>query len=287
MYDDGATDFSAWLLPLADLVGNRFTDDKRLLRATASLRGTVSPDGTTTVTGRDDPRGGREFAVTKSGLAAQIPIPGRHGAAVLVDSTNLKIVDVTDSSTTMYMYDYRTRGRSSLLTLRAVNLRDNTRAGDAWVWIPADGGSIQMQRDGESRPRRIPVPRWYKDVFWVAGTKDGSKVAIMGYQAPNEDSLGVSVVSLIDGSSRQVYATFGEGGGTSWMDDGSLVAMINDTPESETLYHLKEGAPPRKIGSTPRLISSNAVVQVSSDMKKAFVITRDDRRDVWMSKVVK
>ena len=109
----------------------------------------------------------------------------------------------------------------------------------------------------------------------------------MGYQAPNEDSLGVAVVSLIDGSSRQLYATFGEGGGTSWMDDGSLVAMINDTPESETLYHLKDGTPPRRIGSTPRLISNNAVVQVSGDMKKGFVITRDDRRDVWMSKVVR
>jgi hypothetical protein len=84
-----------------------------------------------------------------------------------------------------------------------------------------------------------------------------------------------------------LYATFGEGGGTSWMDDGSLVAMINETPESETLYHLKEGAPPRRIGSTPRLISSNTILRVSSDMKKAFVITRDDRRDVWMSKVVK
>ena len=71
------------------------------------------------------------------------------------------------------------------------------------------------------------------------------------------------------------------------MADGSLVASINDTPESETLFHLKDGQPPRKLGSTPRLISGNTVVRVTSDMKKAFVVTRDDRRDAWMSKVVR
>jgi hypothetical protein len=286
VYDDGSADFSAWLLPLADMVGNKFSESNRVTRATATLRGTVSPDGTVSVVGREHPQGGREFSVIKPGMA-EIPIPGRHGGAVFEDSVNLKMIDVTESSTTMYMYNYLTRRRSSVLTLRTVGLRDNSRAGDAWVWIPPDGGSIQVQRDGENRPKRIPLPRWYKDIFWLAGTPDGSKVAIMGYQAPDEDSLGVAVVSLADGSSKQMLSSFGEGGGTSWMYDGSLIAVVNDTPESETLYHLKEGVAPRRIGSTPRLISSNAIMRVSSDMKKAFVITRDDRRDVWMSTVVK
>ena len=287
VYDDGATDFSAWLLPLADLVGNKFTDDKRIVRATAALRGTISPDGKIAVIGRELSEGGREFVVIKPGSSSEIAIPGRHANATFQDSVSLKMVDVTDSSTTLYMYDYRTRRRSSVVTVRSVGLRDHTRAGNTWVWIPSDGGTIQAQRDGETRPSKIALPRWYKDIFWVAGSDDGSKVAIMGYQAPNEDSLGVAVVSLIDGSSKQLYATFGEGGGTSWMDDGSMVAAINDTPESETLYHLKEGAPPRRIGSIPRLLSNNVVSRVSGDMKKVFVITRDDRRDVWMSKVVR
>ena len=287
VYDDGATDYSGWLMPLADLVGNRFTDDKRVTRATGSLRGSVSPDGSMSVIGRDASQSGREFAVIKTGVPGEIPIPGRHNNATPEDSTLIKMADLSDSSTQLYLYDYRTRRKSSVLNVNSVGFRDNTRAGDAWLWIPAAGKVIYVQRDGETRPRRINLPKWYKDVFWISGSSDGTKVAIMGYQAPNEDSLGVAIVSLVDGSSRQVYSTFGEGGGTSWMADGSLVASINDTPESETLFHLKDGQPPRKLGSTPRLISGNTVVRVTSDMKKAFVVTRDDRRDAWMSKVVR
>jgi hypothetical protein len=71
------------------------------------------------------------------------------------------------------------------------------------------------------------------------------------------------------------------------MNDGSLVIAINDTPESETLWHWKEGQPIRRIGSTPRLLSTNITVTISGDLKNAFLVTRDDRRDIWMSKVVK
>lgn len=287
LYDDGATDFSAWILPLSDLIANKFTDDKRIVRATGLLRGAMSPDGAISVIGRGQSQGGREFAVIRTGVSGEIAIPGRHRHAAPADSTTLKMSDVTDSSTVLYMYDYRTRRRSSVLTVPSVGLEDQTRAGDVWAWIPPGGGSIQVQRDGESRPRRIALPRWYKNIFWIEGSPDGKKVAILGFQAPNEDSLGVAVVSLEDGSSRQLYATFGEGGGTSWMNDGSLVGIINDTPESETMYHLKEGEPPRRLGSMPRLVSPNVVLRVSGDMKTVFVITRDDRRDVWMSKVVR
>ncbi len=287
IYDDGVSDFSAWILPLLDLVNNRFPDERRISRATGHMRGSMSPDGAIATVGRNQAQGGREFSVVKAGGGAEIPIPGRHRSATPQDSVTLKMLDLTDSSMVMYLYDYRTRRRSSVLTIPQVDIRDNTRAGDAWVWVPPDGRTIQVQRDGESRPRRVAIPKWYKDIFWVSGSPDGTKLAIMGYQAPNEDSLGVAVVSLVDGSSKQMYATFGEGGGTSWMNDGSLVAAINDTPESETLFHLKEGQAPRKLGSAPRLISSNVTIVVSRDMKLASVITRDDHRDVWMSKVVK
>ena len=83
-----------------------------------------------------------------------------------------------------------------------------------------------------------------------------------------------------------MFATFGEDGGTAWLDDGSLLAIINDTQESETFYLLKKGKQPQRLGSTPRPISS-AIVTVSKDLKRAFVITKDDRRDVWTSKVVR
>ena len=287
VYDDGVTDYSGWLLPLDDMVNDRFAADKRVFRATGFVRGAMSPDGSMTVIGRDHPQGGREYTVVIPGSLAETPIPGRHRSVIPQDSSVLKITDATDSTTTLYLYDWRTRRRTAARTIRSGNLVDNTRVGDAWVWIPTGGTSIEMQGDSEPRPRRVPLPRWYKDVYWVSGSPDGKKLAIMGWQAPSEDSLGVAVISLEDGSSKQVYTTFGEGGGTSWLADGSLVVFINDTPESESLYHVKEGQPVRRLGSTPRLISRNSSVMISRDMKKTFVITRDDRRDVWMSKVVK
>ena len=287
IYDDGASDFSAWLLSPEDIVANRFTEDKRVVRATGSLRGAMSPDGRISVVGRDHPQGGREFSVIKTGVSGEIPIPGRHKSAVPLDSTTIKVSDITDSSTIMYLYDYRTRRRTAVREVRGAGWQDLTRAGNAWAWIPQAGTSVQVQRDDEARPRRFALPKWYKDIFWISGSRDGTKVAIIGYQAPNEDSMGVAVMSLVDGSATQKYATFGEGGAAHFADDGSLVVVINDTPESETLYHLKEGQPPRRIGSIPRLVSRTTQATISSDLRKVFVITRDDRRDVWMSKVVK
>jgi hypothetical protein len=287
LYDDGVADYSAWLLPVDDLIKNRFTDDNRLLRATGVIRGNQSPDGAIAIIGRDHPQGGIQYSVIPAGSRNEIPIPGRHSSAAVLDSTRIKIKDFGDSTTTVFLYDYRTRRRSAERIIKLNNPLDVTRVGDAWAWIPSSGAHIEIQRDNDARPRRIALPKWYKGIFWLHGSSDGSKLAIMGFQAPNEDSLGVGVVSLGDNRFTQAYATFGEGGGTSWMNDGSLVIAINDTPESETLWHWKEGQPIRRIGSTPRLLSSNITITVSGDLKNAFLVTRDDRRDIWMSKVVK
>jgi hypothetical protein len=43
----------------------------------------------------------------------------------------------------------------------------------------------------------------------------------------------------------------------------------------------------RRIASTPRLLSNNVTLTVSEDLTKVFMVTRDDRRDIWMSRVVK
>jgi hypothetical protein len=287
LYDDGVADYSAWLLPVDDLIKNRFTDDNRLLRATGVIRGNQSPDGAIAIIGRDHPQGGIQYSVIPAGSRNEIPIPGRHSSAAVLDSTRIKIKDFGDSTTTVFLYDYRTRRRSAERIIKLNNPLDVTRVGDAWAWIPSSGAHIEIQRDNDARPRRIALPKWYKGIFWLHGSSDGSKLAIMGFQAPNEDSLGVGVVSLGDNRFTQAYATFGEGGGTSWMNDGSLVIAINDTPESETLWHWKEGQPIRRIGSTPRLLSTNITVTISGDLKNAFLVTRDDRRDIWMSKVVK
>ena len=163
-----------------------------------------------------------------------------------------------------------------------------TRLGsDTWVWVPSNGRTIRMQRDDEPRPRDVRIPSWYKNIFWVAGSRDGRSVVFVGWQAPSEDSLGIGVLTLPDNKFTQVFATFGEGGGAWMLDDGSIGVILNDTPESATLYRVPPGGSPKRLGSTPRLISQGTTLSVSTDLRRAFLITPDDRRDIWMSRVVR
>ena len=92
------------------------------------------------------------------------------------------------------------------------------------------------------------------------------------------------MISVADGRFTQVYTTFGEYAETRWLEDGGLLIELADTPESFTFYRSRPGGSVERIGSTPRPTS---MVSASADLKRALVITRDHRRDAWMSKVVR
>ncbi|MEO8575463.1 MAG: protein kinase [Gemmatimonadales bacterium] len=286
VYDEGVTSYSGWSLPFNDLVTNKFSDARPLAVATGGLRGAISPDGAISVIGREIQQGSSEFSVVPFGSLTEIPIPGRHRSAIPLDSMTIKLMDMTDSTTILSLFDYRTRQRRSVREIRGVGLNDVTRSGDAWVWIPGTGTTIEVQRDSEPKSRRFKAPAWYKNLFWVSGNRDG-RIAFAGWKAPYEDSLGFGVLSPGENRFTQVYQSFGEDGGPLWLTDGSLIGIISDTPESQTFYLLKEGVPARRLGSTQRPISPAFIVSVSGDLKRAFVITRDDRRDAYMSKVAR
>ena len=288
VFDEGSSDYSAWAMSLDDIVKNRFTDDKRVFRSTGVVRGAVSPDGKIIVIGRDHPSGSREVAVIPFGTTTEIPVPGRHRSAVPLDSATLKVIDAVDSGLVLSLLDYRRGTRTAVRHIKDVGMRDASRLGlDTWVWIPSDGRSLLLQRDNEARPRQVRLPSWYKDAYWVAGSSDGKRVAVSGWQAPSEDSLGVTILSVPDNRFTQVFTGFGERVSAWPLDDGTTLVAVNDTPESQTIYRVMTGGGVERIGSTPRLITPNVPMTASSDLKRAFVITRDDRRDVWMSKVVK
>jgi hypothetical protein len=288
VYDEGSTDYSGWAMSVDDVIQNRFTEEKRVFRTTGSARGSISPDGKIVVIGRDRPSGGREFSVIPFGTTAETPIPGVHRSAHPLDSATVKVVDVVAGGTVTWLYDLRTRRRSAERTMKDVGVRDVTRVGrDTWAWIPPDGRVVRIQRDHESRPRDIRLPSWYKDVIWLAGSADGRRLVFTGWQAPAEDSVGVGLLTLPENTFTQLYVAYGEGAAGWMLDDGSVAVVINDTPQSQTLYRVKSGAPAERIGSTPKLIPSYSIWTVSTDLKRAFLVTIDDRRDIWTSKVVR
>jgi serine/threonine protein kinase len=286
--DEGSADYSVWTLSVDDIINDRFKDENRVLRATGGLHGAMSPDGRISTIGRDASGGGVSWSVIAAGSTAEIPIPGRHNSAVPLDSLTIKLSDISEKGTSLYLYNIRTRGKSAQLNISDASPEDFTRLGnDSWVWIPSGGKSIRIQRDGESSSREVKLPSWYKIAFWVSGAKDGGKIVFTGWQYPNEDSIGVGIFNVADNSFTRPFSKFAENATATWLNDGGLYITIGDTQESVSFYRMTPDGKVTKLGSTPRIVDQATSITASSDMKRAFLISRDDRRDVWMSKVVR
>jgi serine/threonine protein kinase len=286
--DDGVADYSVWVQSIDDIVNDRFTDDKRIVRGTGGLHGAISPDGQLAVIGRDASDGGIAWSAISDGSKAEIPIPGRHNSAVPQDSETIKMSDVTDEGLLVYLYNVRTRERSAQSVIKDMWRKKFTRAGNAWAWVPSGGRAIRIRRDGESSFREVKVPESYKSIFWVAGSTDGSKVAFVGWKNPSEASnVSVGILNLADNTFTLPMTKLAEDATATWLDDGGLLVTINDTPESVSFYRLRPDGKVSRLGSTPRVVDQNNFITASADMKKAFMISRDDRRDIWMNKVVR
>ncbi len=280
-FDEGISEYTAWTLPMTDLFRNRFAEANRLVRGTIALTGSISPDGKLRVVGRD-----KSFSVLNAGTVTEATIPGEHYRVEPLDSSTLRVADLTPGGTTLYLYDVRTRRRRQERQIRDIGIADFARLGDTWAWVPSSGTVINLLRDGEARPREIK-PRWVTSIIsYLSASLDGKELGFAGF-LEGDDSITVGTFSIADNQFTRVYDSLGEWGTIAFLDDGDLAIGVNDTPESETLYRIRRGQPARRIGSTPRLISARTAVTISSDFKKAFVITREDRRDVWMAKVVR
>jgi hypothetical protein len=152
-----------------------------------------------------------------------------------------------------------------------------------WAWTNRRQRSIHVELPVEARPRQIPFPAWYLYSVSLDASSDGRLIAFSGYKSPNQDSIGVSVISLADGSITPWFTGFGEGGNVRRLTDGTFFLQLQDTPESSTLYHLRGPRNAVKIGTIPRAISA---VSVSEDLKRAAITLRDYQGDAWMSRVV-
>jgi hypothetical protein len=109
-------------------------------------------------------------------------------------------------------------------------------------------------------------------------------VAFIGWKAPNEDSLGVSVISSAHGEVSQWLAVFGEAASVSRLNDGTFLLILQDSPERYSLYRLLGPGRAAKLGTIPRTVSS---LSVSEDLKRVAVVVRNYHGDAWMSRVVR
>ena len=288
LVDEGFTGFTAWTMSLDDVVKGRFTDSNKLFGGTTSIGFSLSPDGKWLALGRDPggaSTGGRQWSVMPYPRGAEIQIPGRHSAAALIDSTRMVLYDVEGSRTTVSDFDFRSRKSGARFTIPDSDARDIDRVSEnQWGWIPPNGTSIKLQRTGETSARTYSIPPWYHGVYKLHGNPDGTSLAFLGWKAPNQDSLALGILDLSDGKFLKVWAGFAEGGAIRWMDDGGILLVLFDTPESISFYRVGREGSQVRIGSMPRPMAG---VTVSRDLKRAVVMSKDYKGDAWISKVVR
>jgi hypothetical protein len=269
-----------------DLLKGNFSEEKRVVRSTSGFGFGVSSDGKTVLKGTlAGSEGMQDWTVAPFEGGAATPIPGHHANVWYTDSTELGMMDPAPNGRLLSVLNFRTGVRRAELLVPDSNLVDFARLGnDSWLWIPQDQRSINVQRDGDPKIRKFPIPSWYQSVYHARGSSDGQSIAFTGWKAPLEDSLGMGILSVPDGRFTQTWVTFGERAGQRWLDDGSLQVEVWDTPESASFYRYRPGESVRRLGSVPHALRG---LSMSRDGKRVFVLTLDDHSDAWMSKVVK
>ena len=283
--DEGTTEYSGWAMTFDEMLKGNFDEAKRVARSTVGFGFGVSPDGTKMLLGTPTGANGFQDWSVKPFGGGQDTHLGRHASVWYVDSTLFGVMDPVANGRQVSLFDYRTRKTGSVLTIPDSNLVDIARLGpDSWMWIPQDGRSINVQRDGDPRVQKFRIPKWYQRVYIARGSHDGRSVAFTGWKAPDEDSVGMGILSVPDDRFSQTWVTFAESAAQRWLNDGSLQVEVWDTPESVSFYRYRLGGPIQRIGSVPRAIRG---LSMSRDGKRVLVTARDYHGDAFMSKVVK
>jgi hypothetical protein len=189
----------------------------------------------------------------------------------------------TKSGLRLGHFDANTGRVRDWYALPDADLNDYATFGDrGWAWLPLDR-SVAVTTDGKT-VRRYPVPKWFNQAYDVAVSVDGRRIAIGGFSAPDEDSIGIALLSLDDGKWQHVFTAFGENEGLRALDDGSFGMRLADTPDFMSLYQITTAGAVKKLGSIPRAVTG---ASLTNDGAHAVIMTREDRGDAWLARVVK
>ena len=284
--DAGTYDHSVWALEMSDLMAGKFAEDRRIAHASSGVSSEISPDGSRILMRRLVPTEAGlsevRYSLRPFGEGTETPLGGA-GVPVRAswsDSVTVAVTAKSPTGTRLSQTDVRTGAQRNVVELPDSVLMSATPLANGWAWVPANGQSILIREAGKTRT--IPMPGWYAFLGQVESDVPARRVYFTGWNRTTGDTLGLSALSLDDGSIKQVASVFGEGLSVGRLADGVLVKSF-PTQESVTLLKLPSQGPMQTLGTIPRPVRN---VSTSSDLKRATADERDYRADAWMSKVV-
>ena len=286
--DDGTFDHGVWALPLDDAIKGTFPDERRIAHASSAVVSSVSPDGARVILRRTVPTTGGHSEVRLStmpfdgGAEAPLAVPGAPLRAVWVDAQYAATMSRMPSGLHFAEVNVSTGATRNVLDTKDSVIRDYKPLADGWAWIPPSGDRIVAMQNG--RRREFKLPEWYGGVASLLPDRERHRLMYLGWGRATGDSLGMSVISLDDGSQSQWVKRFVEDARLGTIDGHDALLQLSQAQDSWSLYALDGPEKLVPLGTIPRPAVN---VSVSSDLKRAVVSVRDYRADAWISKVIR
>ncbi|MFI5209676.1 MAG: protein kinase, partial [Gemmatimonadales bacterium] len=284
---EGSAEFSAWALDLGNALQGRFDESRLRLKSTSPIGVWLSQDGSRVILRRIGAAsdGGDQLASEpfSGGAESPLAVSGTVVGYANADSVTVALAAKTVTGLQFSLVDLRTGSRRNQFVVPDSTIGDFAALPEGgWVWIAPDLREIRVQRHGEGVPRTFAIPDWYRTAFGIAAR--GGEVAFVGWNTPDLDSTGLSVMSLADGKVTHWATLFSEGSIVEWLSDGTILLANWETPETVTLYRVHGPGRLERLGTIPRAVPVGNLI-VSSDRRRVGIVTRESHGDAWMSRV--
>ena len=281
--DVGTLDYSVWALDLADVLKGTLPDERRIAHASNDVIAWASPDGARVLFMRAVPTVGvhteRRYSVASFSGTGETPLAttGRVLDAGWVDSVTVYVATETPTGSHLALTDVRTGAQREATDVPDSSLRAVAGWPGGWAWIPSTRDRVVILEGGKRR--EIKQPQWYGGVFGLSADPAGRRVAFVGYNAANNDTVGVGVINVADDSVTQWAALHADGGFATVLPDQSVLLDISATEESQVLYRVTAPGRLERIGAPGRPLLG---ITASADLKRATAVGRDYQADAWM-----
>jgi hypothetical protein len=187
-----------------------------------------------------------------------------------------------DDGLRLSVVDLRNGVRSNQLQLKDSVLISAYPLNDGWVYMPASGDRMILVEGGKKR--EIAKSAWHQILTGISLSSDRRQIAYWGWNNGSNDSIGYDIMPIAGGPATRIYTSFAEKGAGMWLDDGSFLARVFETPDAVTLTKISGSGKPQRLGTIPHQAFG---FNTSRDLKRASLVWQDKRADAFMYRVVK